>query len=731
MSLLLALTGLLAHGEEGMWLPEQVPQVASKYADLKVPLDVLSDPTGPILGSVVSLGGCSGSFVSADGLIVTNHHCVEGYLQSISDKDNNRWRDGFVAPSQDEEAPTGPAGQVLITQAQTDVTAEMTEGLTRRTSDAERAKRLESNEKALVAACEQEAKDRRCWVATFDQGGRFMLIERRQLKDLRVVWAPPRSVGQFGGDIDNWEWPRHGFDMALLRVYVAPDGSSAEYAEDNIPFQPPHFLTMSPGVKQGDLTFVAGYPGRTRRNRLARELAFDIDEDWSRMVEQADRIIPILDAHAATSDDASARLGPSISGMENMRKNLTGVLEGIQRSDGMATMTASEDTILAWIRSDKKRKRAYEDAYEDLAEALNAQRQASEERRLVNGIRWASDLLGVAARAVRWAEEQQKPDAERKSGFQERDEAMTRRRFERMERQIHLPSERELLADAITQYLEGEPHQRWPSIDAWLEDTSSPEAAVDALYGDAPSLAETEARLSLLTMSLAELQALDDPFVQLALALESDAAPRREAAEIRGAKMQRLRAGWVEAERAFAEHTGVLRSIDANGTLRLTFGHVRGYEPEDGLWARPFSTLEGFAAKAGDAPFDAPSDWVEAARQGPESKWAAPTYTTQKPVAKELEQGRWVTEPHVVQDVPVDFLADLDTTGGNSGSPCLDAEGRLAGLLFDGVWESVANDYVYDDATNRSIVADIRGMGWLLSITEGTQWIAEEMGLTR
>jgi len=122
---------------------------------------------------------------------------------------------------------------------------------------------------------------------------------------------------------------------------------------------------------------------------------------------------------------------------------------------------------------------------------------------------------------------------------------------------------------------------------------------------------------------------------------------------------------------------------------------------------------------------------VEAARQGPESKWAAPTYTTQKPVAKELEQGRWVTEPHVVQDVPVDFLADLDTTGGNSGSPCLDAEGRLAGLLFDGVWESVANDYVYDDATNRSIVADIRGMGWLLSITEGTQWIAEEMGLTR
>jgi hypothetical protein len=731
MFFLLALTGVLAHGEEGMWLPEQVPQVTAKYADLKVSPEVLSDPTGPILGSVVSLGGCSGSFVSADGLIVTNHHCVEGYLQSISDEDNNRWRDGFVATTRDNEAPTGPAGQVLITQAQTDVTVQMMEGLTRRTPDDERAKRLESNEKALVSACESEAKDRRCRVATFDQGGRFMLIQRRQLKDLRVVWAPPRSVGQFGGDIDNWEWPRHGFDTALLRVYVAPDGSSADFSEDNIPYEPDHFLAMSPGVKQGDLTFVAGYPGRTRRNRLARELAFDIDEDWSRMVEHVDRIIPILDVHAATSEEASARLGPSISGMENMRKNLTGVLEGIQRSNGIDTMTESEDKILAWIRSDKKRKRAYEKVYEDLATALDEQRQAAEEDRLANGIRWASDLLGVATRAVRWAEEREKADADRKPGFQDRDEAMILRRFERLERQLHLPSEREILADAIARYLAGEDHQRWPSFDAWLEGASSPEAAVNDLYGDAPALAETETRVGLLEMSLEDLRAHDDPFIKLALSIESDAAPRREASKVRGAKMQRLRSNWSQAERAFADYSGVIRSIDANGTLRLTFGHVRGYAPEDGLWARPFSTLNGFAAKTGPAPFDAPAALIEAAREGPESKWAAPTNTIWKPVAAELEQGRWVTQAHPIRDVPIDFLADLDTTGGNSGSPCLDAEGRLAGLLFDGVWESVANDYVYDDATNRSIVADIRGLGWLLSNTEGTVWIAEEMGLTR
>jgi hypothetical protein len=294
-----------------------------------------------------------------------------------------------------------------------------------------------------------------------------------------------------------------------------------------------------------------------------------------------------------------------------------------------------------------------------------------------------------------------------------------------------LPSEKEILADAIARYLDGAAHQRWPSVDTWLRKTESPDAAVDALYGEAPSLAETDSRVELLKLSLKDLRAHSDPFIQLALAIESDAAPRRETAEIRGARMQRLRTEWSAAERSYSEHTGIIRAIDANGTLRLTFGHVRGYEPEDGLWARPFSTLDGFAAKTGPAPFDAPAQLVEAARKGPDSKWAAPTNTTWKPVPDALEQGRWVTTMQQIHDVPIDFLADLDTTGGNSGSPCLDAEGRLAGLLFDGVWESVANDYVYDDATNRSIVADIRGLGWLLSNTEGTGWIADEMGLTR
>ena len=662
---------------------------------------------------------------------MTNHHCVEGYLQSISDEENNRWRDGFIAKSRAEEAPTGPAGRIWITQAQTDVTTEVMTGITKRTSDGQRADRLEANKKALVKSCEDAAKDRRCRVASFDGGSRYLLIERRQLDDLRVVWAPPRGVGQFGGDIDNWEWPRHGFDTALLRIYVAPDGSSAEYAEENVPYAPKHHLKMSPGLSNGDLTFVAGYPGRTSRNRLTSELAFDVNQGWGRLLEYVDRVMPILEKHAATSDDASARLGPSISGLANVQKNRKGVLEGIARSEGIAKMQAKEDQLITWMRADKKRKRKFEKIYNELTLAIEARRTASDEERWVSGIRWTSDLLSVASRAVRWAQERQKPDAERKPGYQDRDKTNIIRGFDRMERSLHLPSERELVAQAIGLYLEGEAHQRWPSMDNWLKDFKTPQEAVDALYGESPALADKAARTALLDLSLEELNAHQDPFVQLALALDVDAEPRREASEVRGARLQRLRREWSAAERAYAEDQGQLRSYDANSTLRVSFGRVRGYAPEDGLWANPFSSLKGLAAKAGDAPFDAPDHLVQAALAGPQSKWAAPVHPSPTPTGSTIKDGEWVTTHALMNDVPIDFLADLDTTGGNSGSPCFDAQGRLTGLLFDGVWESVANDYVYDDQTNRSIVADIRGLGWLLSQTEGADWIAAEMGLTR
>lgn len=706
--LALALTAPAA-ADEGMWLPEQLPAVAANYPDLGVPAEVLADPTGPVLGSVVSLGGCTGSFVSPDGLIATNHHCVEGYLQALSDPENNRWRDGFVAGSREAEGSTGAAGRVYITIAMEDVTDAMLAGITARTRDADRADRLEANDKALVAACEARAADRRCRVAGLDGGVRFLLVETRELRDLRVVWAPPRSVGQFGGDIDNWEWPRHGFDAALLRVYVAPDGSSAPYSADNVPFRNPHHLDIGPGLSEGDLAMVAGYPGRTTRHRLARELAYDVSENWQRIVDLVDRWMPILETHAAASDDASARLGPLMSSLANVRKNRVGVLEGLARSGGLSVAEAREQAVLDWVKADRKRARTAMKTYDTLATTLDTLRADDDAQRLVGRLMWASSMLSTAHRGVRWAAERAKPDAERDSGYQDRDREPTERSFDRLDRSLYLPSERALVTDVLTEYAAAPPAQRMPSLDRWLAGFAGVDAAVASLYDTAPALADAAARKALLDTSAADLASSTDPFLQLAHALEADLAPRRDARDALEAGLQKQRAAWAEVEIAYAAGTDTLRSPDANSTLRVTLGRVQGYAKEDGLVALPFTTLAGFAAKAGPEPFDAPAALVEAARKGPTSPWAVES----------------------LGDVPVDLLADLDTTGGNSGSPVLDAQGRFVGLLFDGVWESVANDHVYDAATNRSIVCDVRGLGWLLDQTPDARWIAAEMGLTR
>lgn len=698
-----------APADEGMWLPEQIPQVAPRYPDLQVDPQVLADPTGAVLGSVVSLGGCTGSFVSDTGLIITNHHCVESYLQAISDEEHNHWRDGFVAPDLADERSTGAAGRVWITVSMEDVTDPMQQGIRPRTPDARRADILEDNEKALLAACEDRGDDRRCQIAPLDGGARFLLVERREIKDLRVVWAPPRSVGQYGGEIDNWEWPRHSFDAALLRAYVGPDGSSVPFAEDNVPYTPEHHLTVSDGLSEGDLVMVSGYPGSTARHRLASELAYDIEQSWQRLVDLVDRWTPILEGHAQTSNDASARLGPLLSGLSNARKNRVGVLQGVARSRGLERMQTAEADLLGWLRADRRRARTWQPVYDELSEALAESRRIAEEERYVSRLRWAANLLGVAHTSVRWATEQTKPDAQREAGLQDRDREVIERQFDRLERSLYLPAERDLVADLLSQYAEAPAHQRLPSLDAWLDRFEDIEAAVASLYDGTPALAQADARRALLDTSLVDLRRSDDPFVQLAVALEADLAPRRKAQDALGARLQRLRAAWADAEIAYAAGTGALRAPDANGTLRVTLGRVGGYHPEDGLLALPFTTLRGFAAKHGPEPFDAPEPLIQAAKEGPSSPWAVES----------------------LGDVPVDLLADLDTTGGNSGSPALDAQGRLAGLLFDGVWESVANDYVYDPDVNRSILADIRAIGWLLSHTQGARRVAEEMGLTR
>lgn len=249
--MLLALALSLATAGEGMWLPEQVPALGLDEQGLELAAEQLSDPLKHPLGAIVSLGFCSASFVSEDGLIATNHHCVTSFLQYLSDADNPVFATGYAAATRADEPTLGPTARVRVVEKLTDVTDVVLGKVGRRTSDAKRHQRIDEATKTLVAECEAQP-GRRCYVAPQFGGSTYRLIQTLELQDLRMVYAPPDAVGQFGGDVDNWMWPRHSADFAFLRAYVAPDGSPAPYADDNVPYQPPHHLEVATeGVDEG------------------------------------------------------------------------------------------------------------------------------------------------------------------------------------------------------------------------------------------------------------------------------------------------------------------------------------------------------------------------------------------------------------------------------------------------------------------------------------------------
>jgi hypothetical protein len=297
----------------GMWLPEQMAQHEEQLKALGLELDpkVLTDPTASPLGAVVSLGGCSASFVSPDGLIATNHHCSTRALQYNTTPENDLLTNGYLARSRAEERWAGPTARVYVTRASRDVTGEVRSGIEAIASDLDRYKTIAERKKQLVAACESGRPDVRCSVAEYFGGGQYSLIEQLEIKDLRIVYVPQEGIGNFGGDIDNWRWPRHSGDFAFFRAYVGKDNRPANHAEDNVPYRPPHHLKLaSAPLAQGDLVMVAGYPGVTNRLRTATEVESAVSWHYPERVKFLEESIALLE-ELSKQDPALRIQGPA------------------------------------------------------------------------------------------------------------------------------------------------------------------------------------------------------------------------------------------------------------------------------------------------------------------------------------------------------------------------------------------------------------------------------------
>jgi len=719
----LTAAALLAAGslraDEGMWMPQQIPALAQKLRALGFAgeAQAFADLTGQPMGAVVSLGGCTASFVSPDGLIVTNHHCVSGSLQYNSTPQRNLLRDGFVAKTRADELWNGPGSKVWVTVSVQEVTDAITGKLDPRLDDRKRYEAIERRVKERTAAC--EAGGRRCRVASFFEGLQFYEIAQLEISDVRLVYAPAEGIGDFGGEADNWRWPRHTGDWGFYRAYVGPDGKPAPHARENMPYKPQRWLQVEPaGVKEGELVFVTGYPARTQRLQTYAEVKEAVDWTFPRTLRTYQEQLDILDALGKQDPALKIKSAGRVQGLNNTLTNRKGMLEGLVRGGLLADKQAREERLSAWIAADPKRQQEWGDVLPALA-AISAEAAKTRERDAVLGQLYAaSPLLNGAHTALRVAVEKAKAlDVDRELGYQQRDFDRIREAQERAQRSLDPRLDRALLRYWMRHAAALAAGERIQGLDklAGLTPgmaTADSDAAIDQ-YLDrllaGTKLADKDVRLGLLDQTAAEIAASHDTFVDLALALEPLDAQVRDDEKRRQGASSRVRPRYA---RALLDQAGGLVAPDANSTLRVTYGQVKARaNAVDGVDWRAFTTLAGVEQKnTGEGEFDAPAAElaaIQALRKGRHSRFVAP------------ELG----------DVPVDFLSTVDTTGGNSGSPTLNASGKLVGLLFDGTFDTVASDYVWDDVRTRSIHADVRYLLWTMSEVDGAGRLVEEMGI--
>ena len=703
-----------AQADEGMWQPHQLPAMADelKAKGLEIDAKSISKLTEFPMNAVISLGGCTASFVSPKGLVVTNHHCAYGAIQYNSTPEKNLLQDGFLAKTFADELPATPGSRVYVTEDVTNVTERVKGGLEGKVGS-DFYQGVESQEKALVAECEKE-DGYRCQVYSFHGGLEYYLVKQLEIRDVRLVYNPAASVGKYGGDVDNWMWPRHTGDFSFYRAYVSKAGKSADFSSDNVPYEPKSFLKVSAkGVSDGDFVMVAGYPGRTNRYRTANEVQNQFEWAYPEGKLLRERFIEIIKDTAPEGSDERIKYESQIASLANYAKNFTSMIEFYGKSTMLADRKAREAELAAWIAKDSGREAKYGKTLAEL-DALIAKSKAHQERDMILSYIGSTTMLPTARSLYRLANEKQLPDMQREPGFQERDMTRLKASMERIDRRYAPSVDKAVLFDMLKRYAALPEDKRLPALDkAFGIDKKFSEAklskTLDKMYAKT-ELGKKDVRLAWMDKSVADFKASKDPFIQFAVAMyDTDMAEEKKEKELDG-ELMKVRPQYMDAIIAYNLEQGKPVYADANSSLRVTVGHVKGYSPKDGLVAVPFTRLEGIVQKdTGVDPFDAPKKELE--------------------LIKQKQYGDFYVK--AIDSVPVNFLSTLDTTGGNSGSPTLNGRAELVGLLFDGVYESIIGDWAYDDNINRSIQVDSRYMLWVMKYLDHADNLLAEMEIVK
>lgn len=692
--------------EEGMYPLSELKNVDLRKAGLKISAKEIYNPQGvSLIDALVSLGGCTGSFVSPEGLIITNHHCAFGAISAASTTEKNYLKNGFAAKTREEEIPN-KGGICRIMESYEDVSGKILKAVENITDPVERIQIIAKKRKEIADAASDKAKSITAQVSEMFIGKTYVLFRYKEIRDVRLVYAPPRAIGEFGGETDNWVWPRHTGDFSFLRAYVAPDGSSAPYSKENVPYKPKRFLKINPkGVEEGDFLFILGYPGSTYRHRPSQFVDYQYKYQLPYVSDVFEYKINTMLSISKGDAELELKYASPIKGLANTMKNYKGKIEGLRKIQLVEQKKQEEILMKKFVESTPKLKKLYGALFADL------DREYTELMNIAQASLFYSTGLGQSAimrstgLLAEFAEEINKPENERKPAYKSSSLENTKETIVKNTGNYDYKVEVPFLIKILKDALKFEPTSKIiPLFNALGSNTT--EAGVENFLNNIvlkSALVDKQKMIELLAKQPSEI--LGDPIVKFVKEIGEQRAQLNTENEKINGNLNKLLAQFVDVKAAF-KNKGFIP--DANSTLRLTYGHVKGYSPADATYYKPITTLDGVIEKS-----YAGGDFVI-----PEKL---------KELYDKKDFGQFYSKK--AKGLPVAILYDMDTTGGNSGSPILNAYGEIIGVNFDRSYSATINDYAWNESYSRSIGVDMRYVLWVTQKFNDGGFLFKELGI--
>lgn len=694
-----------AKADEGMWLPMLIKRL--NYTDMQkqglqlTAEEIYSVNNSSLKDAIVQFGGfCTGEFISPEGLLLTNHHCGYGQIQSHSTTEHDYLTDGFWATSKDQELPNEGLF-VDILHYMDDVTGKVLEGIDNNMPEEERAQLIAQRTQALAKEASENGKYV-TYVRDFFNGNEFYLFVYNRYSDVRLVGAPPSSIGKFGGDTDNWMWPRHTGDFSMFRVYMAPDGSPASYSKENVPYKPAHHLPINIGDKEpGDFAMVFGFPGRTKRFMTSHGLKLEVNQLNKSRIKLREKKLNLWKEDMDKDPATRIKYASKYASTSNYYKYSIGQNEGIKRMRTIEGKIVDEDKFQAWANADAQRKATYGNVLSDIADAY-----ATIEKYNLGAVYLNEAVLGTESllMAYRLTPVYNALKSGNKAAAQKAAEDV-QPRVDAFFKDYYMPADKKVFAALMKYYYEDIAKDQQPEAfkNMVRKFNGNFEKLADHVYSN--SIVVNEQKLNSFLKNPTQKALDNDPAFQIVNSIidnyRNNIAPKLAESEAKLAKANRL---YVAGLRLM--NPDKVYYPDANSTIRLSYGSVKDYSPQDGVLYNYYTTLDGVMAK------EDPNN----------EEFVVPAKLKQLYETKDY--GRYANSKG---ELVTDFITDNDITGGNSGSPVINGKGELIGLAFDGNWEAMTGDLVYDPDYKRCINMDSRYLLFLIDKFAGATNLIHEM----